>query len=133
MFEDKSPVRRLSTLPQRLASIPKRVASIFEAKPSVKQLKDNPDIAYVRKHLLRMDTEEAMELKRDIVRKENVLVDTLKEEVSAKTYKLVKLKSAVDAVIAAQMPKAFGDLIDASIDLVRALEELEEMKHLEDF
>ena len=96
----------------------------------MKQLKDNPDIAYVRKHLLRMDTEEAMELKRDIVRRENVLVDTLKEEVSAKTYKLVKLKSAVDAVIAAQMPKAFGDLIDTSIELVRALEELEEMKHL---
>ena len=104
----------------------------------LKQTVHRGDLPMIRTQLLAMEGGEMdEELAREVahakemaLEEETNLVLALQSELQREKHHLPSLRSVIEAVLAAQLPNAFHKLIQAAIDLIKQLEEMEELQNL---
>jgi len=127
--------RMTSILPQRLAT---KLGQFASKTAQLKQTVHDGDLAMLRTQLLPMEGDEMDEefarefahAKEMALEQETDLVLALQSELQREKHHLPSLRSVIEAVLAAQLPHAFHTLIQAAIDLIKQLEEMEQMQNL---
>ena len=127
--------RMTSILPQRLAT---KLGQFASKTAQLKQTVQSGDLAMLRTQLLAMEGDEMDEelarevahAKEMVLEEETNLVLALQSELQREKHHLPSLRSVIEAVLAAQLPNAFHKLIQAAIDLMKQLEEMEELQNL---
>jgi hypothetical protein len=125
-----------SILPQRMATAlgKQNTSKTTKLRNAIRK----NDLPSLRTQILSLESQEMDEklklefqmAKQVALDKETKLVDALRTELQQETHHIPSFKSLVDAVIAARLPSAFHDMIRCAIDLIRKLEEMEQINHL---